>query len=563
MKVRMARVKAPSYVWAVLGVLVLLATACSPAADTEGSGGGDVKNADVITMVIGEDPDSFDPAAIDDRGMGRAVLLHGYDRLLEFAPGSSDLVPSIASEVPTLENGGISPDGLTYTFTLRDDVTFQDGSELNSEDVVYSWNRVMTMNLPEGQASTFEPIKEMSAPDPTTFVVTLDEVDASFLNNVVVTMPASIVNSDVVESNGGVQAGTPNDYMAQNLAGSGPYKVTNWERGERVSFEVNEGYWGKPAKVDMRWDIAADGNVWELGLRAGDYDIIPGSPESIGDLQGAPGVVVESDLPGLQLLQIGFNLNIDEDELPEGDTIPADFFHDKRVRQAFNYAFDYDAMRESTLGGAATRGSFFIPEGMYGFDPKAPTYDYDLDEAERLFKEAGWWDEGFTLSIVVEGGNLFEEQALILKDGIEEINPKFRINVLALPEARFDEIMATQPISAAMWSWTTPEFGDPHPYFMDSAHPDGRWGELAGLGKGYDDPDAIASLIDAAKRELDPDARAEMYAELQQMMYEEAPSVLPGQENAVLAYRDWLNDVAANPLWPRPSVKLSYYDKGQ
>ena len=561
MRNRAVRVKASAHIAAALA-FVMVAAACSPSSNTD-EPSSEVKNPDVMTMVIGEDPDSFDPAAIEDRGMGRAVLLHGYDRLLEVDPAGTDLIPSVATEVPTLENGGISDDGLTYTFNLRDDVTFQDGRPLTADDVVYSWERVITMNLPEGQASAFEPIESLSAPDETTFVVTLNDVDASFLYSVVVNTAASIVNPDVVEANGGVQADTPNEYMAQNLAGSGPYTVTSWERGERVSFEVHEDYWAEPAKLDMRWDISEDGNVWELGLRAGDFDIIPGSPESIKDLEGAKGVVVESDLPGLQLLQIGFNLNIPEGQLPDGDTIPANFFHDKRVRQAFNYAFDYDAEREGVLSGAATRGSFFIPEGMYGFDPDAPKYDYDLAEAERLFKEAGWWDEGFTLSIVVEGGNLFEEQALLLKDGIESLNPKFHINVLALPESRFDEIMATQPIPAAMWSWTTPEFGDPHPYFMDSAHPDGRWGELAGLGQGYENPEEIASLIDAAKRELDPEARAEIYAELQAIMYDEAPSILPAQENAVLAYRDWLNDVVANPMWPRPSLRFNLYDKGQ
>ena len=186
--------------------IVAMSAACS---SNSGGSGGKVKNPNVITMVIGEDPDSLDPAAIDDRGMGRAVLLHGYDRLLEVDPRGSNLIPSVASEVPTLENGGISKDGLTYTFKIRDDVTFQDGSKMTADDVVYSWDRVMKMNLPEGQAAAFEPIDTMDAPDDTTFVVKLKDVDASFLNNVVVTMPASIVNSDVVEKNGGVQADKP------------------------------------------------------------------------------------------------------------------------------------------------------------------------------------------------------------------------------------------------------------------------------------------------------------------------------------------------------------------
>ena len=326
-------------------------------------------------------------------------------------------------------------------------------------------------------------------------------------------MPASIVNPDLVEANGGVEADTPSEWMWQNMAGSGQYVFAGWERGERLNFEVNDDYWGEHAKEDVRWFNVQDPNVSTLGLRAGDYDIIEGVPTIIPDVEGAAGVMVNPDTPGLQLLQIGFNMNIPVDELPEGDDIPADFFHDKRVRQAFNYAFDYDAMREGGLSGAATRGNYFIPAGMYGNDPDAPGYDYDLAEAERLFKETGWWDEGFTVSLVAEEDSVFKDQSLILKDGIEALNEKFQVNVMALPESRFDELMATTPIPVGLWSWTTPEFRDPHSYYMDSAHPEGRWGTLAGLGEGYENPDEIATMIEAANRELDLDARAGLYAD--------------------------------------------------
>jgi peptide/nickel transport system substrate-binding protein len=546
----------------------LAGAACSPAADTGNSqdgdsSGGDIRNPDVLTVATDDEPESLDPAAIEDNGLGRSAILSGYDRLLDVDPQGTDLIPSVATEVPSVENGGISKDGLTYTFKLRDDVKFHDGSDLTAEDVVYSWERVITMNLPEGQAQNFESVAEVRAPDDYTFEVQLSRLDASFLYNVVASMPASIVNPEVVEANGGVEADTPNEFMSQNMAGSGQYKLTSWERGERINFEINQDYWGEPAKEDLRWFNVQDPNVYALGLRAGDYDIIEGIPTIIPDVEGAPGVVVNPDTPGLQLLQIGFNMNIPVDELPEGDTIPADFFHDQRVRQAFNYAFDYEAMKNGPLSGAATRGSFFIPEGMYGHDPEAPKYDYDLAEAERLFKEAGWWDEGFTISLVAEEDSVFENQSLILKDGLEALNPKFRVNVMALPESRFDEIMATTPIPIGMWAWTTPEFRDPHSYFMDSAHPEGRWGTLAGLGQGYENPDEVATMIENANQELDLDARAELYAELQQLMYEEAPSILPAQENIVLAYRDWLSGVTANPMWPRPGLRPSLYSKGE
>jgi peptide/nickel transport system substrate-binding protein len=562
---------------AIMFVLALIAAACDPAADTgeageagtagggeaaEG-GGGDIKNPDVLTIATDDEPENLDPAAIEDNGLGRTAVMHGYDRLLDIDPEGTDLVPSVATEVPSTDNGGISEDGLTYTFNLRDDVTFHDGSDLTAQDVKYSWDRVMTMNLPEGQAQNFESIEEITVVDDQTLEIQLNRVDASFLYNVVASMPASIVNPDIVEANGGVQADTPNEFMAQNMAGSGQYELISWERGERMSLEVNDDYWGEPANEDLLWFNVQDPNVSTLGLRAGDYDIIEGVPAIIPDVEGAPGVVVDPDTPGLQLLQIGFNLNIPEDQLPEGDDIPADFFHDARVRQAFNYSLDYDSINEGPLSGAATRGSFFVPKGMYGHDEEAPVYSYDPARAEELFREAGVWDTGFTVSVIAEEDSIFEAQMLVLKDGIEALNENFHINAMALPEARFDDLMAQQPIPVGMWSWTTPEFRDPHSYFMDSAHPEGRWGTLAGLGQGYENPDEIARMIEEANQELDVDARAQLYSELQQVMFEEAPSILPAQENVILAYREWLQGVIANPMWPRPGLRYSLYSKGE
>lgn len=545
----------------LLAALSLVVAACDPAAETSDQGGGEVQNPGVLVVTTDDEPESLDPAAIEDNGLGRTAVMLGYDRLLDVGADSNELTPSLATEVPSLENGLISEDGLTYTFDLRDDVKFQDGSDLTAEDVKYSWERVMTMDLPEGQATNFAGIKEIRVVDDYTLEVELKAVDASFLFNVVGSMPASVVNPKVVEENGGVTPGKPNEFMSQNMAGSGQYELVDWQRGERLTLEVFDDYWGEAAKLDVRWLNVQDPNVSTLGLRAGDHDIIEGVPSIVADVEGAPGVIVNTETPGLQLLQIGFNMNIPVDQLPEGDDIPADFFHDVRVRQAFNHAFDYQAFINGPLSGAATRGSFFIPQGMYGYDENAPIYDYDLEKAEELLRASGWWDKGFTVSVIAEEDSGFADQALILKDGIESLNDKFHVQVLALPEARFDELMARQPIPVALWSWTTPEFRDPHAYYMDSAHPQGRWGTLAGLGKGYSNPGEIAQMIEAANRELDPEARAEMYSALQQVIYEEAPSILPAQESLVLAYRDWLEGVVANPMWPRPGLRFSLYDK--
>ena len=92
-------------------------------------------------------------------------------------------------------------------------------------------------------------------------------------------------------------------------------------------------------------------------------------------------------------------------------------------------------------------------------------------------------------------------------------------------------------------------------------HPDGEWGEVHGFANGYREPEKIAALIDAASVELDTGKRAAMYSELQTMLYEDPMWLVGAQEGIVMAHRDWLTGFAMNPLWPRPSLKFSLFDK--
>jgi peptide/nickel transport system substrate-binding protein len=154
--------------WCPVLALALIATACNPAADTGGDSGGGgetIRNPNVLVVTTDDEPESLDPAAIEDNGLGRSAVMLGYDRLLDIGAGTTELGPSLATEVPSVENGLISEDGKTYTFNLRDDVTFHDGSKLTAEAVKYSWDRVMTMALPEGQAQNFEGIREVRVVD--------------------------------------------------------------------------------------------------------------------------------------------------------------------------------------------------------------------------------------------------------------------------------------------------------------------------------------------------------------------------------------------------------------
>ncbi|NNC39084.1 MAG: ABC transporter substrate-binding protein [Acidimicrobiia bacterium] len=568
--------------FALLVVFALVLAACSSgddegdtttpdATETTADGGGtddggtddDVSNAGVFVHAADDEPTTLDPAQVEPGEGGETMILQVYERLLEIAPDGPELVPAIATEVPTVENGLISADGLTFTFPIREGVMFHDGSALTAESVKYSWDRVMTMDLPESAADLLiDTVVETRVVDEFTFEVTLQERSAAFLRAVVTSMVASVVSEDAVETNGGIVAGEPNEFMATNMVGTGPYQFAEWNRNENLQFTVFEDYWGTPANLDLRVEIGSDPDVRVLGLRAGDFDMIETDPSFIGDLEGADGVVIYSGGLLLEPIHIGFNLNMPEDELPDEDTISGDFFNDPRIRQAFNYAYDYNAFLQGALGGFGDFNPHYVPIGVFGYDPTAPLYDrQDLAKAEELFRAAGVWDEGFTVSVITEEANLFEIAALVLKDSIEALNPNFTIRVLAVAEAQFDDAHASDPVPYAMWVKNADPFADPDAYLQAYAHPDGEWGVVHGYRNGYQDPDRIAELIDDAAQELDADRRAELYAEVQRLLYEDPMWLITAQEGIANAHRDWVDGFILNPLWPRPNVKFALFDK--
>jgi peptide/nickel transport system substrate-binding protein len=548
----------------LIAVAVLLASCTGTATDTDEVGGepagGEVSNPGVFVHALDGEPLSLDPARAALGEYGEQVIIQVYEFLIDIGPDGPEPIPGLATEVPTIDNGLITEDGLTYTFPLREGVTLHDGSELTAEVVKYSWDRAMEMNLPEGQASAMiDNIAETRAVDDLTFEVTLNEPNAAFLTSVVYSTPAAIVSMEAVESNGGVTAGEPNEFMDGNMVGTGPYEFVSWERNEQLNFEVYEDYWGEPAKLDARWQNVPEESAILLGLRAGDYDAIQFQPTFFSQLEGAEDITVDTEGLLLEPFQLAFNLNIPEGALPRPDTIPTDFFHDRRVRQAFNYAFDYDAFIGGILEGLGEPATY-LPPSILGYDPEAPVYQQDLARAEELFRETGWWDEGFTISVLVEDNPAFEPIGLILKDSLEALNPRFRVNVLTVSESQFDEAHGASPFEFAMWIKNADPFVDPHFYMQTYMHPEGEWGERLGFANGYENPDQIASLIDGGLRTTDLEEREEIYGELLTLLYEDPMWIYPAQEANVQAYRSWVDGFVYNPLWK--TLRWAYYDKG-
>lgn len=551
-----------------LASLTLVLTACAgstsedgtSSTSTDGSSSSDIRNPGVIVHAQNGEPRSLDPARAEQGEKGERFIDNVYERLVDVGLDGPDLIPSLATQVPTVENGLVTADRLTYTFPLREGVKFHDGTDFTAEDVVYSWERVITMNLPEGQGGALiDSVASMRAVDDFTFEVTINEADASFLYSVVLNTVTSIVSPEAVEANGGIEADTPSEWMDTNMVGTGPYSFGEWLRGESLTMIVNPDYWGEPAKSDVRWDITPEESSRILALRAGDADIIDISPSNVSDVAGVDGVSVFEDGLLLEPIHLGFNMRAEN--LPAADTIPQDFFADKTIRQAFSYAFNYDVYINSFLDGYGARYTSYIPQGVFGYDENAPIYEYDLAKAAELMEQTPYWEEGFTVSVLVQSGEPeFEGVALLMKDGVELLNPNFRVNVVTQAETQFDDNLGSDPVPYALWVKNADPGADPHQFFDPLQHPDGDWGSKHGMRDAYEDPDKIAELIDAGKATVDPDDRFAIYSELQQLLYEDPMWVYAAQEGLAYPYRSWLKDFTVNPLWRGPHYE--YYNKG-
>ena len=135
------------------------------------------------------------------------------------------------------------------------------------------------------------------------------------------------------------------------------------------------------------------------------------------------------------------------------------------------------------------------------------------------------------------------------------------LNVLAVAESVFDEAHASNPLPYAMWAKNADPAADPDFYLTAYAHPDGDWGEVHGFANGYSDPAKVAELIDQGRVELDTEKRAAIYAELQRLLYDDPMWIIAAQEGAAMGHRDWVQNFAMQPLWPRPGMKFALFNK--
>jgi len=542
----------------------------------------EAKNPDVVTWATSWSADTMDPA-----GTYYAVGLSGaqcmYDSLVIYAEDGS-FIPVLATDVPTQANGLISEDGLTYTFPIREGVTFHNGDVMTPEDVEYSIERAMVLDPPGGPVwCILTPLLGVSSTRADDALqVTFDQIDAAVevdgqnvifhLSNsyppfmdVIAGTWCSIVNKDWVIAQGG-WSGTAADWEDFNgikkeesvlynaVMGTGAFTFVRWEKGVELVMNRNDDYFREPAKYEQAMIRSIpEWSTQKLLFQQGDIDFMAPPRDVLAQVEEMDGISIVNVLtPSVYALVFNQDINTASEytgsgEL-DGNGVPVDFFTDINVRKGFNYAFDWDALIDDVWAGNARQLRGPIPEGVRHQNPDQPVYGLDLEKAEAYLR-AAWdgalWENGFKMTVpYIEGHGDQLASIEILASNLRSLNPRFIIETQALLHSKYvpEQDRRVFPINVSQMDG---DFLDPDNaavgVFMEGTHGHGLDASISG----YTD------LVVRGRFEANPETREQIYFLLQQLAYQDAIAIFTVQPTYAIAIRDWLNGWYAHPpQWP-------------
>lgn len=523
-----------------------------------------LKFADVGTA------ENLDPQALNPRSDVNFLSLPGnaYETLVGFDPTSGgEVVPWLATKIPTADNGLVSEDGTTYEFPLKKGVKFHTGGEMLAEDVKFSVERAMTLGLSPAVGTitrTLAKDKPVEVVDDYRVRFNLSSPYPPFLRTVIPITPMGVISKKAVMEHGGKPtSGQPNRWVSENTAGTGPFKVGKWKRGNFLEWLAFEDYRNDEfPKADKVVQNAVPELSTRLAtLQKGDAHIIEASAEALSEVKGTPNVEI-TFTGSYDPAHISFNFEIPYDSSKcagsDTDTVPPDFFQDNNIRKAFGYAMNHKVYIEEVWNGHAQRMNQYQLPNTFAYDPDAKQYERDPAKAEELFKKAGYWDQKWTVTLLNEDIPEFTQGALILKDSIESLNSNFTVRVQSVPEAVF-----AQKAGGAERYYYPLSFGgflgqgpDPAPYYADLFL---EGGSVAKRARAPDHlPTELKDKIKAANNETDRNRRKQLYTELQNGLAFDHPVALGvSVEDKVAVHHKCMKVTRKdiNPAWRRFHMK--------
>ena len=497
------------------------------AAETDGGEGG---GGGTLVFAGAADPVVLDGALVSD-GESLRVIDQIYESLVSLKPGTTELEPGLA------KSWELSEDGLEYTFELQEDVTFHDGEPFNAEAVCFNFDRWynFTGSFQNPSASYYwqtvfggfaETDPESGAPeesyyesceavDEGTVVIRLTSPSSAILgalslSNFSIASPAALQEfgadeGEVDEEGIFHPTGT---FGTEHPIGTGPFKFVSWTRGEALTLERNEDYWGESANIDeLIFRPIADNAARLQALQSGEiqgYDLV--EPQDVPTIEGDENLQI-LDRPAFNVAYVGIN-----QAFPPLDQL--------EVRQAIAAGLNRQEVVDSFYGGRGEVAKEFMPPEVIGYADDVTEYEYDPAAAQQLLQDAGvqtpleltfCYPTDVSRPYMPDPQRNFEAFAASLNESGFKITPRsapWSPDYLGL----VDE--GKCPLYLLGW---TGDFGDPDNFI-------GTFFQTPQKAWGFDNEE-IFSKLNEAEAETDLDAREELYKEANRLIMDFLPGV--------------------------------------
>lgn len=527
-----------------IGAVVL--TAC---ASQREEGGGTEEPSDVdSTFIFGASGDiaGLDPAMAND-GETFRVSRQIFEGLVGVEPGTADPAPGLA------ESWEQSEDGLSYTFQLKEGVTFHDGTDFNAEAVCFNFDRMNNFTglaateslsyywgkLMRGYAETGTSIYGgCEATSETEATITLTQPFAGFipalsLPSFAIQSPAALEEFAADEVGGTAEAPVLSEYAQGHPVGTGPFKFDEWAPGESVTLSAYEDYWGEQGQVqEVIFQVIGDTTARRQALESGSidgYDLV--APADLGALEEDGFNLVNRD--PFNILYLAMN-----------QAVPA--LADIRVRQAIAHAIDKEQLVTQVLPEGTEVASQFMPPAVIGWNDDVTTYDYDPEAAQALLTEAGYEEANpLTLQfnypvnvsrpympnpeqIYTNLASQLEAVGIVLTPVGEDWNPTY-----------LDRIQGGTDHGIHLLGWTG-DYNDPDNFV-------GTFFATAGNEWGFENAELTSALTDARGLATEEEQEA-AYLEVNEQIMEFLPGVPLAHPVPTLAFAPRVTSYPASPV---------------